>query len=502
MLDLAWLRRGVVALVTCVAWGWGVCDSSWATFPGRDGVLMLQPSAGSGIVFVDPRGRGERRICTSGLACGGAGRPVWSPDGERIAFASQGSLSVIYPDGSCLRCARANDDFFLNNASAGAVLGAVEFMPDGQTVTFATRPSGDTAAQRAPILAAIGEDAIGYRPVRRADVVAHAWAADGSAALIEPVRHGSRVQDDLFISTAHGVRRLTYRGADQPSWSPNSRQLAFVRHGHIFLLGVNGRHLTRLTSRGKSSPAWAPDGRSIAFLSDGPSWGGALYIIGSRGQRLRRVARVSGLSVDWQPLTTVPQHDCPQLVGATTVAQSPGVVVTTRQSGAGSGLGWVQTWLGCLRSEHRLVDLLDGGVDDGNATVEGGPFAFSGTKVAYVVNVFERSGIDNATIETRNLASPDANPSSRDIYDGLEEGTDLTVDTLLLAPNDTTVWLRHLVNEFGSEPVPSSAQIAIGYGQTTKVLDTGDPGQLANLRIAGNQITWTHAGAPRTAALP
>src|SRR6202035_5492595 len=83
-----------------------------AAFPGRDGLLAVQPVRGPGIVLINANGRGERRVCTRPTdPCGVAPpgrllRPQWSPNGgtlviENLADPLEGGFEVIYPDGSC-----------------------------------------------------------------------------------------------------------------------------------------------------------------------------------------------------------------------------------------------------------------------------------------------------------------------------------------------------------------------------------------------------------------
>jgi Tol biopolymer transport system component len=64
---------------------------------------------------------------------------------------------------------------------------------------------------------------------------------------------------------------------DQPAWSPDGSQIAFVGSngkgtgGNIFVVDANGQGLRRLTSgpTQKSWPAWAPDGSSIIYSDAG-----------------------------------------------------------------------------------------------------------------------------------------------------------------------------------------------------------------------------------------
>ncbi|HEY4109602.1 S9 family peptidase [Puia sp.] len=67
-------------------------------------------------------------------------------------------------------------------------------------------------------------------------------------------------------------RQLTTKeSATQPAWSPDGKQLAFVRNTdgkpQIFLLSFDGGEPTQLTHfrYGASSPRWSPDGQEILF---------------------------------------------------------------------------------------------------------------------------------------------------------------------------------------------------------------------------------------------
>jgi len=65
----------------------------------------------------------------------------------------------------------------------------------------------------------------------------------------------------------------TKEAASQPVWSPDGKQLAFVRavdnKPQIFLLSFDGGEPMQLTKfkYGASSPKWSPDGKQILFSS-------------------------------------------------------------------------------------------------------------------------------------------------------------------------------------------------------------------------------------------
>ena len=80
-----------------------------------------------------------------------------------------------------------------------------------------------------------------------------------------------------MVSTEPGAmpRQLTFskEGATQPAWSPDGKQLAFVRavdgRPQIFILSFAGGESMQLTKfkYGASAPRWSPDGKQIAFAA-------------------------------------------------------------------------------------------------------------------------------------------------------------------------------------------------------------------------------------------
>ena len=77
--------------------------SAQAAFPGRDGLLAVQPLNGHGIVLARASGRVVGRLCTTISVCGHPQRPRFSADGRSIVFSGP-EIRIIGTDGSCLDC--------------------------------------------------------------------------------------------------------------------------------------------------------------------------------------------------------------------------------------------------------------------------------------------------------------------------------------------------------------------------------------------------------------
>ena len=105
---------------------------------------------------------------------------------------------------------------------------------------------------------------------------------DGSKAVflvtnIEPeeAKWEYKYSAQLFLAPTDGSappRALTGKeSASQPSWSPDGKQIAFVRavnnKPQIFILSLEGGEPTQITNfkYGASAPKWSPDGKQILF---------------------------------------------------------------------------------------------------------------------------------------------------------------------------------------------------------------------------------------------
>jgi TolB protein len=110
------------------------------------------------------------------------------------------------------------------------------------------------------------------------------WAAPATASgalpsLVSYVRGG-----DIYVSRGAAETRLTTGGGyARPRWSPDGRQLAVLRNGQLWTMRADGSAQRRLTTRPAAGPSWSPDSKWLAFSSLSCTGGPGVYRIAATG---------------------------------------------------------------------------------------------------------------------------------------------------------------------------------------------------------------------------
>jgi Tol biopolymer transport system component len=197
-------------------------------------------------------GTGDRELCPGGLpgGCAQLGRPGWSPDGELLAVQCLGagelrSILLTRLDGEVVRTV---DEGELSDPA---------FTKDGASILYWKRPDPDR-----------NENAI-YRAT-----------VDGSAPPVAITEVGN-VNDpapapdaDRFVFRRIGAdgglwtaslpdggdeRRLSKNQLDHdPTWSPDGRQIAFMRNEQLWIMNADGSGERQLAADEVpiTAPAW------------------------------------------------------------------------------------------------------------------------------------------------------------------------------------------------------------------------------------------------------
>lgn len=186
--------------------------------------------------------------------------PVWSPDGNSIAFFSD-------RDG--------NPDIYRMKSDGSQV---EQLTRDAFASLYFTKSSED----RNP-----------------------SWSPDGSRIAFDSGRNNLKlnyIDHDIYVMAADGshVKRLTDDGADEggPRWSPKGDLIAYAKMDYfsdqglienpawdIFVMNVDGNQQMQLTNdpSNELEPSWSPDGEKIVFISDRNGQNFDIYVMNADG---------------------------------------------------------------------------------------------------------------------------------------------------------------------------------------------------------------------------
>lgn len=140
------------------------------------------------------------------------------------------------------------------------------------------------------------------------DAWSPAWSPDGRTLAYvagRVLQHPYKLApDDLYLVSADGRRRVrlthTAAGESSPSWSPDGRQLVYVRDARLYTIAANGTGARPLAAGPDSEPQWSPDGRWIAYVH-GTFGNGELILVRPDGTGARRIGGPGMDCPRWSP---------------------------------------------------------------------------------------------------------------------------------------------------------------------------------------------------------
>ena len=192
--------------------------------------------------------------------------PVWSPDGNKIAFervsdsCCWSAIFVMNADGTGIEQLTDNDSYESMPV----------WSPDGTKIAFEKYQDGDHA------IFVVNADGTGIQQLIATDTIViepPAWSPDGTKIAFTSDRDG---RWDIFVVNADGtgIEQLTDNDSydSDAVWSPDGTKIAFNRGWGIFVMNADGTGIEQLTDPRRpkshdwdSDPVWSPDGTKIAF---------------------------------------------------------------------------------------------------------------------------------------------------------------------------------------------------------------------------------------------
>ena len=253
---------------------------------------------------VSPDGSGRRRLTTDGQEYG---LPAISPDGQRIAFTrftpevNGFTIFVMNADGTGQTPVIHRSPYFD---------GEPVWSPDGNQLAFSSWKDGPFGPY--PRIFVVNIDGTGLRQLspdvddnfEYAADFGVSWSPDGTRIVF--TRNGTL---QVINVDGSGFTALPNEdGAQTPWWSPDGTRIAYASgnpFGDIRIRNADGSNMVVVTTHPAQefSPRWSPDGRQLVFVRVGDDFITQLYTINVDGSGESRLSLggFSEYSPDWGP---------------------------------------------------------------------------------------------------------------------------------------------------------------------------------------------------------
>jgi hypothetical protein len=260
-----------------------------AAYPGELGLIAFarvncsSSPCVSDIYTISRFGTDETRITT----LGDARYPVWSPDGQKLAFSHDGGIYTVDADGTGMQ----------QVLDWNQEVGRITWSPDGTRLAAALGVCDqDECRTDIHTLDATGGNVVNITPGFLGEFDP-AWSPNGSRIAFDSISNAGR---RIHSINPDGSGEIEISGGPYdywPTWLPDSSRIAFATdQADLDAMNPDGSDRRRLGSG--SEPAYSPDGEQIAFEGGGDIK--RMSASGGTGVQVTQTS-LSEREADWQP---------------------------------------------------------------------------------------------------------------------------------------------------------------------------------------------------------
>ena len=275
-----------------------------------------------GVYLVRPDGRDQHLLLTTP-----AGHPDWSPDGKRIAVATEpadgaSQIWTVNADGTDVK------QLIACSGASCMYVGAPAWSPDGREMAFLrvlTAPAPGNEVDQIEVMdLATGATHVVAKPAVAGSEVAEyvnpRWSPDGTQIVFTVMTYPTPPTDANILGSSIAVVRADGSEADAPrilndralfysypDWSPDGQRIVFntyplgsfqdtTKATNLYWMAPDGTGVTPVTRFGENDtratePTWTPDGQRIIFTEivrnpANPGGERVIALIGANGSDL------------------------------------------------------------------------------------------------------------------------------------------------------------------------------------------------------------------------